>query len=313
MRRLDEYRIALRGMPNDAETWASIGYVQRRLGNWAAADSAYRRSVQLDPRNANTQEDLGATTLQVQRRYPEAVRALDRALALAPDLTMAAVDKGYLYVIWKGDLDTLRAVLDALPADAEVGANYGTATTWRARLMLWERKGDSLLALVNAMRGGRLAEPPPYFQPSLFAAWAHRLRGDERAAQAAFVSALKELAPEATTGRDDGLLVHSARGLAMAGLGRKADALREARWLKESSVYREDHMVKDWAAEERACILAQVGEVDEALDEIERILAAPGWFSAYTFRLDPRWDSIRQHPRFRALLVKYANPERPAR
>jgi len=25
-----------------------------------------------------------------------------------------------------------------------------------------------------------------------------------------------------------------------------------------------------------------------------------------------RWDPIRQHPRFKALLVKYANPERPA-
>jgi len=27
----------------------------------------------------------------------------------------------------------------------------------------------------------------------------------------------------------------------------------------------------------------------------------------HTLRLDPRWDPNREHPRFKALLVKYAN------
>lgn len=30
-------------------------------------------------------------------------------------------------------------------------------------------------------------------------------------------------------------------------------------------------------------------------------------------RLDRRWDPVREHPRFKALLVKYANPEKTAR
>ena len=51
--------------------------------------------------------------------------------------------------------------------------------------------------------------------------------------------------------------------------------------------------------------LAQAGEVDAALDEIEELLAGPGFLSVHTLRLDPRWDPIREHPRFQALLAKY--------
>jgi serine/threonine-protein kinase len=58
-------------------------------------------------------------------------------------------------------------------------------------------------------------------------------------------------------------------------------------------------------AESRARILAQAGEADAALDEIERLLAQPSWLSVHTLRLDPLWDPIRDHPRFRALLARY--------
>lgn len=57
--------------------------------------------------------------------------------------------------------------------------------------------------------------------------------------------------------------------------------------------------------EDRARILAQAGEADAALDEIERLLAGPSWLSVHTLRLDPHWDPIPDHPRFQALLVKY--------
>ncbi len=59
---------------------------------------------------------------------------------------------------------------------------------------------------------------------------------------------------------------------------------------------------------ERARILAQAGEVDAALDEIERLLlAGPGFLSVHTLRLEPRCEPLREHPRFQALLAKYEN------
>ncbi len=93
----------------------------------------------------------------------------------------------------------------------------------------------------------------------------------------------------------------------MAGLGRRQEALREARWLQQSVVYRDDAFTGRYVDEERARILASAGEVDAALDEIEQLLAGPGFLSVHKLRLDPRWDPIREHPRFQALLAKYEN------
>lgn len=81
---------------------------------------------------------------------------------------------------------------------------------------------------------------------------------------------------------------------------------RPARWLQQSVVYREDASDGPVLVEDRARILAQAGEAEAALDEIERLLAGPSLLSVHTLRLDPRWDPIRDHPRFKALLARYA-------
>ncbi len=93
----------------------------------------------------------------------------------------------------------------------------------------------------------------------------------------------------------------------MAGLGWRQEALREARWLQQSVVYREDAYQAPHVAENSARILAQAAELDAALDEIEQLLAGPGYLGVHRLRLQPRWDPIREHPRFQALLAKYEN------
>jgi serine/threonine-protein kinase len=100
--------------------------------------------------------------------------------------------------------------------------------------------------------------------------------------------------------------MHAARGLTLVGLGRRDEVLQETSWLQQSVVYREDANQGPRLAETRAQILAQVGDYNAALDEIEKLLNGPSWLSVHTLRLDPLWDPIRDNPRFKALLVKYA-------
>ncbi len=306
-RALDEFGIALRGLPNDAYLLSLIGFVHRRLGNWSEVYAAFERAVQLDPRDATLFWDLGGSSYVLTRRYADAVRAYDRALVLAPDFVDAAVGKALTYLLWRGARDTLRTLLDRLPPDAPLGS-FGSAAGQRAALLLWERRPDSLLVFLATPGPRVLAGQYAFLPRCLYAAWAHRLRGNEAAARVAFDSA-RVLLDSVVAELADDWRVHAARGLALAGLRRRDAALREARWLEQSVVYREDAVFGRLVAEERARILAQAGAADAALEEIERLLAGPAFVSVHTLRLDPRWDPIREHPRFRALLVTYGQGE----
>ena len=303
-RALEEFRVALKGLPNDARVWQLIGTVHRRLGNWDEVLAAFEKATQLNPRDAQLFFGFGGYTYQLMHRYADAVRAYNRALTLVPDLYDAALAKGWTYVRWEGQLDTLRAALSQVPTAAELGPR-GTRAALYVQLLHWERNADSLLQVLTMARAPVFEGQDFLLPSSLYAAWAHRLHGDRPAARAAFDSA-RVLLDSVLRELPDDWRVHAARGLALAGLGRRDETLQETRWLQQSVVYREDALQGPQVAEDRARILAQAGEMEAALDEIERLLAGPSWLSVHTLRLDPLWDPIRDHPRFKALLAKYA-------
>ena len=299
---LAELELARQGLPHDANVWWRIAGTSRRLGKWDQAERAFKRAVDLDPLSTNLIRNAGLS-YEFTRHYADAVRAYDRSLLLAPDVLNAAFMKGWAYVRWQGQLDTIRAVLRRTPMDADLGPSR-TPTLQHARLLLLERVPDSLIRLLTSAPPGVLETQDDYKPTSLIAAWAHRLRGDSMAARRAFDSALVTLNSALRVLPDD-RRVHAARGFVLAGLGRSREALGEARWLEQSVVYRKDAFDGAWVAEDRARILVQAGAPESALDEIERLLAAPSMLTVHTLRLDPIWDPIREQPRFRTLLARF--------
>jgi tetratricopeptide (TPR) repeat protein len=300
---LAEYELALQGLPNDAWLVYFVGAAHRRLGNWDQVFAAIERAVELDPRNAHLLFDIVGNSYLITRRYPEAVDAFDRAYTLAPDLHEAALLKGWTIARWQGQLDSLRLVLERIPAEGELEAFAAWA---RVQLLLWERRPDRLLGFLASSRLPIIDTYLSFWPSSLVAGWAHQMRGDMPAARLAFDSARVVLDSVILVLPDDHR-VQAARGFAFAGLGRRDDALREAHWIGRSSWYREDAFFGPLVGEDRAMILAQAGDAEAALDKIERLLAGPSYVTVYTLRLDPRWDPIREYPQFQALLRRYGS------
>ena len=44
------------------------------------------------------------------------------------------------------------------------------------------------------------------------------------------------------------------------------------------------------------------GRPEAAIDRLEYLLSVPSDWSAWWLRLDPAWDPLREHPRFKALV-----------
>ena len=297
---LEEYRIALVGLPNDAEIVANIGYTHRRLGNWPEVYSAFEEATRLNPRNATLFYDLGGHSFGFTRRYADAVRAYDRASTLAPDLYDAAIQKGQTYLHWQGQLDTLRAVMTRLPRELHLPE----IDLARVNFALWERDPDGLLDLLESIPAPVFETQVAFLPKPVYAGWAHQLRGDESAALAAFDSArvlLEPLAPERPN--DERILV--SLGYVYAGLGRRIDAETSAASAVRLRQRNGDALSRLRTLEAAARILAQAGLADQALVHLETVMATESPVSIHTLGLDPLLDPIRDHPRFQALLEFY--------
>ena len=104
---------------------------------------------------------------------------------------------------------------------------------------------------------------------------------------------------EAQVEKNPGQRILLAR--AYAGLGRKEDALREARRAVELVPISKDALFGPSIEASLAAVEARVGEKDAAVERIRYLLSIPCLLSPAILRIDPTWAPLRDDPRFRKL------------
>jgi tetratricopeptide (TPR) repeat protein len=108
--------------------------------------------------------------------------------------------------------------------------------------------------------------------------------------------------------RDDDQRFHAALGLVYAYQGRKEEAIQEGNRAAELHPVSKDAAQGPVYLLNLAKIYTIVGEDEKAIDQLEYLLSIPHaeylWhlISVPQLRLDPQWDSLREHPRFKPLL-----------
>lgn len=125
--------------------------------------------------------------------------------------------------------------------------------------------------------------------------------GDPLKARLYYDAARKDLERRVAAHTDDERY-HSALGIALAGLGRKDEALKEAqRGVEllpvEKEAWRGTHRLRALAL-----VYMMIGEQERALDVLDRLLAIPSELSRELLRADPTWAALRTNKRFQELL-----------
>jgi TolB-like protein/tetratricopeptide (TPR) repeat protein len=294
-RALEAFDTARRHLPNQNEVFAEIGWIRRRQGRWEDALDNLSRSLELSPRDPNLQVEVGNTNMYL-RRYAEAESHYDQAIAIAPDQVWAYAFKAVNWWLRSGDLARARAELERMPPTSEPIVSY----IWIFQ-EIFEREYEAALDRIGSLTVESIEAPDVSLPKPLLEGLVRHLRGEPERAVASFESARVFLERAASSRPNDGR-VHSALGIVYAALGRREDAIREAARGVELLPVSKDAILGPKQVEQLAFTRLLLGDDDVAVERLGDLLSTPAMVSVSVLRIDPRWDELRENPRFAALL-----------
>jgi hypothetical protein len=95
--------------------------------------------------------------------------------------------------------------------------------------------------------------------------------------------------------------MHALRGVALAYLGRKDEAIREGRRAAAASPVSRDGFIGPYIQHQLVRIYILTGEHEQALDQLEPLIRIPYYLSPGWLRVDPTFDPLRGNARFERL------------
>jgi eukaryotic-like serine/threonine-protein kinase len=294
---LEEFGTAAKREPNNADVATAIAFILRRQGKWDQAAGSLKRATELDPRSYGDLEELGETYLAM-RAYPEAERALNRAIALGPDLPLAYGRLMRLYLNWEGSLDKPRRVVQQALSRMDFGRLMGQAAGSSTR---------SLVAADDAYQAevARLT-PAPFAGDTLdylaFKAAVYRYRG-ERARARAYDDSTRAEALASIARHEDDVFTHATLAVADVYLGRGTEAIQAGQRAVAMLPLSKDAVFGFAGPLALAEVYTVLGNTNAALDQLEALLAVPSPLSGARLRADSTWAPLKGNPRFEKLVA----------
>jgi len=304
---LRELGLAADALPNDGDVGLFTAAVERRRGKITQALAAYQHAEEIDPRNSVMLYDASQTYFGL-RDWRIAAERMDRVLALFPDSLNVKIQRAYIEFFWKGSTARIKATLESLPPNLDPDGIV-TYARWDVSLMdrdvVAAEKALAACQLDTILSQTGVPLPKIYLQ-----ACVDLVRGDSAKAQAEFEAAQPSIEKTVANSPQDGVR-HAQLGLLYAFLGRKEDALREGRRAMELKPITHDVIEGAVAEDFYALTCARLGETDEAISRLERLLTTPfavdyadESITLSDLRQRWEWDPLRNDPRFEKILAE---------
>ena len=341
-----ELAIAAAGLPGRAEVFNLRAGIEERRGQWKDALRDREKAVELDPHAVNggnttftggaTAEGLGDLYLML-RMYGNAERLADHMIAITPQQATDSFWRQKSFIaLARGDTKAAMAAVDANPL-RDLGA-IGLSHLLTKVLVVQREyaKAEEILQSANEVAEKRKLLVKT--ETELGHGWRHgltleqlariaRFRGEKEKARGRFEAA-RRLFDESLTqvqGHNSWpdypwIDSHARAYIAEidAALGRKEDAIREARNAVELWPLKRDATLAPDVATYLAIVYMWSGERDAALQQLAEVAKlpvllplagpAPPGLSAGDLKLNPLWDELRNDPRFDKIVAEAAKP-----
>ena len=297
-RALQEVAEAQRLSPNDSEAVNIMVNVKRRQGKFEEASVLFDKLISLDPKTA-THVFAKAVTLAVLRRYREAEPLFERANAMGPTGQFYA--RQARFALLGGRPDIARAALTAAKNNA---FQYAPLHYYEYQLELYSGNNAAAEAVLTS-DSAKVYEWQFYYVPkALLRAQIIAVTGKPDAARRDNDEARLMLEEQIRLRPDDDRY-YGSLGAAYAGLGMKSEAIAAGRKGMELCPPSKEAWRATFRLEDMARIFAMVGEVDLALEHLDKVLSIPAEVSTAVLLADPFWAPLKTNPRFQALIRKY--------
>jgi len=291
---------ALAQQPNNPIFLYQIAGVLRRRGDWSRAAASCALASDLDPLSLNAAREASLNYLRM-RDYDKAELLLDRAVAIRPTGILFA-RRALLFLMRDGDTEAAVDALRQIPTSGEdlweyIAINAGAILPRRIAVRVfctYEPCGQAAQTGRGSLRSK---------------AELQGLLGNHHMEAIYNDSAVVQLMAHMEEQPWDSLQTLASLCLAHAGAGRAHLARQECERLQGMQPLLRDAL---WGAdylESLAEAYVRIGDYEAAIEQLAIVLSVPSVMSANLLQADPLWDPLREHPRFQALLVKYAEPE----
>ena len=267
---LKEFEVAAATSPNNAEIYIYVGGIYRRQGRWRESVASFERALSLDPRNRHIALFAGNNHL-FMRDWPAAAACYNRALEIAPDFAAPKVGLAYLEVFRNSNPAAGRKILQNIPAGLDPDG-YVALARWDLAMLERDYATAEKIVTESPLEDFLGPETPrkTFYQGRIALA-----RGDIESAQRYFAAARPAIEKRVRDDPDDAER-HARLGLLYAYMQRKEDAIREGRRAVELEPESQDAFHGALYAANLALVYALVGEPDQAITLIERLLSTPG-------------------------------------
>jgi serine/threonine-protein kinase len=299
---LAELQLARRTLPNHPRIFELKGYIERRQGHWEESTRSLERSIELDPRDSFTLLQIGLS-YGMLHRYPEQISVFERAVAVAPNDAASKVALAIVQFHWKADTKQLHETIDSIRA-TNPGGLKDVTSDWLSCAMA-ERDLEAARNALNAFGDAPMTDYNVHLNRPLIEGVLARMANDEDKAQAAFTAARAQQEKTVQAQPDYGPAL-CVLGLIDAALGRKDEALQEARRAVELTPVEKESLTGPHMIKYLAMTAAWAGDKDLACEQLAIAVRPPATVSYGQLKLLPWWDPLRGDPRFEQIVTSLA-------